>query len=901
MATNFPEDLDSFINPQATDSVAIVSHASQHADANDAIEALQEKVGTNNSTNPDSLDYRVSTLENASLDTEEVQDIIGALFTSSSHTNIDINYDDQNNTLSLTATYSDENVMDAIATALTAGYGITKTYNDLEDKIIIEVNTDSIATQEYVDNAISALVDAAPGLLDTLNEIAAAIGDDANFATTINNAISSAITTATNNAKDYTDQEISALSTVYDPLGSATTAETNAKNYADGLAVNYDPVGSAATAEENAKDYADGLAVNYDPAGSAATAESNANQYTDNQISNLTTDSFLEGPNNKYFTTERAQDAAGSALTGGTHSNISVEYDDLNGHINLTATVDNAIIVDAIATSLTAGTGITKTINTPPNYVGDYNNGAYYNLNDVVSIPQGSPYGNPGEYYIRSGNPSNPGYPPGDTNSWTLYSFSETITISVDTSVIATQSYVNDAISDLIDNAPAALDTLNEIAAALGDDSNFASTITNALATKITASSTDTLTNKTINLADNTITGTLAQFNTALTDADFATTTDVSDALADANTYTDTAVETHSDLISGVHGVTGNIVGTSDTQTLTNKTMGNDLLMDGNQISGLGTPTQADHAATKAYVDAVKEGLHVHAPVHAATTTNIASFTGITTLIIDGHTLQNQERVLVKDQTNAAENGIYVYDSDLQTLTRALDYNTATEIDAGDFIFVQSGNTYNNTGWVQENDVVTLETDPISWIQFSGAGTYLSGNGLNLDGNIFSIDESITATKSYVDTQDAATLSSANNYTDAAVASLGNDVEAGYIPISEKATAGGVASLNLSGKVPDTQLDIDERIQDIAAGMITGGTHTNITTSYNDTAGTISLTGIPLTQEQVQDFVAPLFAHNNHVNITATYDDNNNRVILQGQAGGGGGGATDIALIIGLS
>lgn len=55
-----------------------------------------------------------------------------------------------------------------------------------------------------------------------------------------------------------------------------------------------------------------------------------------------------------------------------------------------------------------------------PNYLGEYNNGASYAIGSIVSIPVGSPYGNPGQLFIRSSNPGNPGYPPG-TESWTLY------------------------------------------------------------------------------------------------------------------------------------------------------------------------------------------------------------------------------------------------------------------------------------------------------------------------------------------------------------------------------------------------------------------------------------------------------------------------------------------------
>jgi hypothetical protein len=153
-------------------------------------------------------------------------------------------------------------------------------------------------------------------------------------------------------------------------------------------------------------------------------------------------------------------------------------------------------------------------------------------------------------------------------------------------------------------------------------------------------------------------------------------------------------------------------------------------------------PTQALHAATKQYVDAVAEGLHVHASVATATTASVDLSSPPAT--IDGVTLVDQMRVLVKDQTSAAENGIYIYDEDTDSLLRASDYDTALEIQAGDFVFVSGGSTYNNTGWVQENNVTTLGTDPIVWDQFSGAGTFVAGNGLTLTGTSFSIDTAVT-------------------------------------------------------------------------------------------------------------------------------------------------------------
>lgn len=170
-------------------------------------------------------------------------------------------------------------------------------------------------------------------------------------------------------------------------------------------------------------------------------------------------------------------------------------------------------------------------------------------------------------------------------------------------------------------------------------------------------------------------------------------------------------------------------------------------------------PTQALQAATKQYVDAVAEGLHIHASVDAATTANISDFDN-PPATIDGVTLTDQMRVLVKNQSTQSQNGIYVYDLATTALVRASDFNSAAEIAGGDFVFVTGGGTYDNTGWVQTEAVNTVGTDAIIWQQFSGAGTYLNGNGLTLTGNIFAIDTAVTADLSTAQTLTNKTLTS---------------------------------------------------------------------------------------------------------------------------------------------
>lgn len=344
-----------------------------------------------------------------------------------------------------------------------------------------------------------------------------------------------------------------------------------------------------------------------------------------------------------------------------------------------------------------------------------------------------------------------------------------------------------------------------------------------------------------------------------------ATDQDVSDAIDAHNVST------------GVHGVTGDIVGTTDAQTLSNKTLGNDLNAGGFKVTNLAEPTNSSDAATKGYVDAVAEGLHVHASVVAATTGNVDLATG-GLLTVDGVTLVAGNRVLVRAQTAPAENGIYV--AAAGAWTRATDYDSAGEIQAGDFVFVSGGTLYNSTGWVQENVVTTLGTDPIVWDQFSGAGTYTAGNGLTLSGTEFAIDDTVTATRTYVDTEidahtdlvggvhgvtgDVVGTSDTQTLTNKTLGSgsvLGADLDAvntyKIVNLSDPTSAQDAATkFYVDGEVADVQNAVDnlttadvaenvagplyftdQRAVDAVADAIDGGVQTNISVTYNNVSG----------------------------------------------------------------
>jgi hypothetical protein len=321
----------------------------------------------------------------------------------------------------------------------------------------------------------------------------------------------------------------------------------------------------------------------------------------------------------------------------------------------------------------------------------------------------------------------------------------------------------------------------------------------------VTETGTQTLSNKSISLGSNTVTSTLAQLNTAISDADVAsragTETLTNKTLTSPKINEDvvmSATATELNVLDGItsstaelnilDGVTSsaaelNILDgatlsvtelnyvdgvTSAIQTqldaklaLAGGTMTGAIAMGTNKITGLGTPTADADAATKAYVDAVQQGLHIHASVVAATTANITLATDVENGdVLDGVTLATGDRILVKNQSTASQNGIYVVASS-GAPSRATDFDSPIEIDGGDFVFVTGGTANDNKGFVQINTVGTVGTDAIEFSQFSGAGIFVAGNGLTLTDNSFSINTSITADLSTAQTLTNKTLTSA--------------------------------------------------------------------------------------------------------------------------------------------
>lgn len=281
-----------------------------------------------------------------------------------------------------------------------------------------------------------------------------------------------------------------------------------------------------------------------------------------------------------------------------------------------------------------------------------------------------------------------------------------------------------------------------------------------------------------------------------------------------------TELDAHAALGSTAHGATAS------------PTVSTLMARDSSGRSQVADPTQPQDIANKAYVDAIKQGLDVKDSVRVATTANI-TLSGTQT--IDGVVLVAGDRVLVKNQTSAADNGIYVVAAG--AWTRAVDANTSAKVTPGMYTFVEEGTANGDYGFtLTTNNPITLGTTALMFTQFSGAGQIAAGNGLTKSGNTINGVDAAVGTKGVV------ALDSSTNSTDESKAATPKAVKSAYdlanaaIPAgTDNAAAASIFSLLLpvdTRNLNPTAWDAEERPTTI---QIRNGTTVlgTVTITYN--------------------------------------------------------------------
>ena len=305
--------------------------------------------------------------------------------------------------------------------------------------------------------------------------------------------------------------------------------------------------------------------------------------------------------------------------------------------------------------------------------------------------------------------------------------------------------------------------------------------------------------------------------------------------------------------------------------------------MGGFNLTNVADPSSAQHAATKAYVDNVAQGLKPKAAVRVATLvagTLATSFENGDT--IDGIVLATGDRILIKNQAAPADNGIYVVQASGAPV-RATDFDSLSPIDEinGAYTAVQEG-TQAGQAWVQTGTVTTLGTSAINFVFFNSAGTLTGGDGITITGSDVSVDHDGNGL-TFVTNQlalelDGTTLAkgaSGLKLNDTAVTpgTYGSATAVSVVTVDQQGRLTAASSTTIA--VPASQVtDFNEASQDAVGTILVDSSSIDFT--YTDATPSITAVVLPagVDHDALLNFVA-----NEHIDHSA--------VVLSGVTNGG--------------
>lgn len=254
------------------------------------------------------------------------------------------------------------------------------------------------------------------------------------------------------------------------------------------------------------------------------------------------------------------------------------------------------------------------------------------------------------------------------------------------------------------------------------------------------------------------------------------------------------------------------------------------------------SPTNPTDLTNKAYVDAVSTGLAVHTPAVAATVGSNITLAGGAPSTLDGVTLATSNRILVKDQTDPKQNGIYtvsVLGSGANgTWVRASDANTGANLVSGSYIFINGGTTWTSSAWVMTTPgAIVIGTSDINWTLFNQVTNILASNIIGQIVQAQIADASINTAKFAAGIQPVSIVSSLpspSGYT--GPRTVFNTGDSKLYRYDGAAFTVAVSTTDLSGTITNTQI-ADNSIS-------TPKLQANVVTAAKIAAGTITSTEI---------------------------------------------------------